>query len=159
MALYSVTNLNATTPTRQNITTTVKSQIHITATTGASTLGENRWYDILVGVDSVPADNATNWDVSRFTAAGTGVSGNVIPLSPSTRGAGATATINCTANPTTTANSSVWALAMNQRASFRWVAAPGSELVGPATNANGLTLGAFSGAYAGVVNCAVLFSE
>jgi len=43
-------------------------------------------------------------------------------------------------NPTITASSDLLQFAQNQRATFRWVAAPGSELVVPATASNGLAL-------------------
>ena len=47
---------------------------------------------------------------------------------------------NPTANGTVTAASQVFYLGINQRASYRWVASPGSEFVWPATASNGFTL-------------------
>jgi hypothetical protein len=47
---------------------------------------------------------------------------------------------NLTVDPTLTANAILLSLPLNQRASFRWVPAPGSELVTPATASNGLAL-------------------
>ena len=44
---------------------------------------------------------------------------------------------NHTIEPTYTAAAIVLMIPLNQRATFRWVAAPGSELVAPATAANG----------------------
>jgi hypothetical protein len=58
----------------------------------------------------------------------------------------------------------MWYVGVNQRASYRWVAAPGSELVWPAAstaaagNYNGLALGA-RGSYANTVTCTTLISE
>ena len=40
--------------------------------------------------------------------------------------------------PTYTANLVLLSVALNQRATFRWVASPGGELVYPATASNGL---------------------
>jgi hypothetical protein len=52
---------------------------------------------------------------------------------------------------------------VNQRASYRWVAAPGSEIVYPAntsaTGNNALSLQARSAAYTGTVTGAVMVSE
>ena len=42
--------------------------------------------------------------------------------------------------PTLTAGAFLLQWAQNLRATFRWVAAPGKELVAPATASNGLTL-------------------
>ena len=48
---------------------------------------------------------------------------------------------------------------MNQRASYRWVAAPGSELVYPALANNGFVLRAKSGGYTSTFTGAVLVEE
>jgi len=44
---------------------------------------------------------------------------------------------NHTVEPTYTAGAFLLTVDLNQRATFRWVAPPGGELVTPATNANG----------------------
>jgi hypothetical protein len=61
--------------------------------------------------------------------------------------------------PTLTAGATLLNWAQNQRATFRWVAAPGKELVIPATTAYGIVLmnpvltGAFN------VDCVIQFEE
>ena len=45
---------------------------------------------------------------------------------------------NHTSEPTYTSNTEVLEIPLNHRATFRWVAAPGSEIITPATDNNGL---------------------
>ena len=105
-------------------------------------------YDVLIGTNGTPADNYLQWDISRMTADGTGGSSiTPNPLDPADAAALATAKQGYTAEPTVTANSSLFNVGVNQRASYRWVAAPGSELVFPATANNGLALRTLSGGY------------
>jgi len=54
---------------------------------------------------------------------------------------------------------SVWSVGINQRASYRWVAAPGSEIVYPAASSAGVALRALSAAYTGTVTGTVLFKN
>lgn len=97
-------------------------------------------YDILVGSEATPADNSFLWQFQRCTTAGTAGSA-VTPqsLDPADTLA---STIVCgqahSVNPTLTANAFLLSLGLNQRASFRWVAAPGGELMIPATASNGI---------------------
>ena len=58
-----------------------------------------------------------------------------------------------------TANSSLWASGVNQRATIRWVAFPGQELVIPATDTNGLCFRAKSPGYTGTAICQAEFQE
>lgn len=101
-----------------------------------------RLYDIIVGTVATPADLAVLFAVIRTTAVGTEGSG----FTPTALDPGSPASL-CDigvgvfgAEPTKTANSEVLHIPMNQRASFRWVAAPGGELIAPATADNGLCL-------------------
>ena len=67
---------------------------------------------------------------------------------------------NHTVEPTYTAIASLLDIALNQRATFRWVAAPGSELMAPATAANGIGLQCQGVGGSGVaVIATVLFAE
>jgi hypothetical protein len=95
-------------------------------------------YDLILGSSAAPADNANQIFVQRFTAAGT-----TSPLTPqaldpgdptATAPAGKTATVE----PTYTANQILFHLALNQRASHRWVGDPSGALMSPAVAANGL---------------------
>lgn len=107
-------------------------------------------YEIEVGADGTPADNVVIYDLSRQTAAGTSTAVTPNSLNGAKRASGTVGSANFTAEGTITANSHVWEMALNQRASFRWVAyGPDSELIIPATNLAGFALRARSPAYTG----------
>jgi hypothetical protein len=156
MANFNTTNQLGGTP--QAMTTTYKTVLSIYSSSGTA-VKRGKVYDVLVGVDGTPADNAMRWDISRQTAAGTATSVTPLPLDPADTACLSVSTANSTAEPTITANSSVFNVAVNQRASFRWVAAPGSELVYPATNLAGFALRANSPAYTGTVTGDMYFQE
>ena len=54
------------------------------------------------------------------------------------RAAQAVAGENHSSEPTYTSNTEVMEIPLNHRATFRWVAAPGSEIVCPATSGDGI---------------------
>lgn len=103
-------------------------------------------YDITMGSDATPADNACTFAFQRGTTAGTwaGAGGAAITpqaIDPADPAALASANQGISSvGPTLTAGAFVLQWTQNQRATFRWVAAPGSELKMPATAANGLNL-------------------
>ena len=102
-----------------------------------------RWalYDLIFSSSgAAPADHAAEYQFKRLTAAGTVTAFTPVALdngdpatlmTTGTSGCGNTATIE----PTYTASSQLLDLAVNMRATFRWVAREGSELVGPASTA------------------------
>jgi hypothetical protein len=116
-------------------------------------------YDILVGTNGTPADNYMEWDVSRQTANGTATAITPNPLDPADAAAVGVANANYTAEGTITASSSLFYVGVNQRASYRWVAAPGSELIAPATNLNGFAGRTRSGGYTGTATMKMLVEE
>lgn len=95
-------------------------------------------YDLLVGSEASPADNPFLWRVARITAAGTSTAVVPQPLDPADAATEMDAGENHTIEPTYTAAAILLHIPLNQRATFRWVAAPGGELVAPATASNGL---------------------
>ena len=95
-------------------------------------------YDLVMGSDATPADNAAEYVLQRYTAAGTVTAVTPAPLDPADPAALASAGEAHSAEPTYTANLILLQWAQNQRATFRWVAAPGGEIVLPATAANGV---------------------
>lgn len=99
-----------------------------------------RIYDILMGSSATPADNALEWLLQRYTAAGTATSVTPHGLDPGDPAASATAGKNHTVEPTYTAGAILLDVAINQRSTQRWVAAPTGEFVLPATGANGAGL-------------------
>lgn len=98
-------------------------------------------YDILLGSDATPADQAGSMEVLRTTAVGTeGAGFTPTKLDPQSKAADCDAGVKHSVEPTETANSQLLRFAFNQRATFRWVATPGSELIIPATANNGISL-------------------
>lgn len=94
-------------------------------------------YDIIVGSEATPADAAILWKVQRCTVAGTSTA--VVPamLDAADVLTEYDAGENHTIEATYTTDMHLLHIPLNQRATFRWVAAPGGELVMPATAANG----------------------
>jgi hypothetical protein len=97
-------------------------------------------FDLMFGSEATPADNVFLWQVQRCTAAGTSTGVTPFPLDPADAATEADAGENHTVDATVTANAILLSIPLNQRASYRWVAAPGGELVYPATAANGLAV-------------------
>ena len=151
MAKYAITGTQAT------VSGSYKSVLSIAATTGS--LRRGKVFDLLIGTNGTPADNYLQWDISRMTAVGTATSVTPQALDPADAAALGTAANNYTAEPTITANSSLLNVGVNQRASYRWVAAPGSELVFPATANNGLALRTLSGGYTGSATGDYMYEE
>jgi len=154
MANYAINN--ALGGTQQAVSATYKSLLAVFA---GATVRRTKVYDILIGTNGTPADNYMEFDVSRITANGTGTAVTPVALDPADAAAASTANANYTAEPTVTASSSGFYVGINQRASYRWVAAPGSELVAPATANNGFTVRVRSGGYTGTATAEALFQE
>jgi len=157
MSRYAVSNGNA--GTQQANTTTYKTQIGLTAATGATTLRKAWIYDVMFGADGTPADNAMSYKLDRQTTVGTATSATPAPLDAGDAAALITCNVNHTAEPTVTAATQLIEVGVNQRASYRWVAAPGGELVVPATNTAGIGLRSKSPAYTGTVLCSINWWE
>ena len=149
MGMYSTNNRLA--GSQQNLSTSFKSLVGLNAATAS--LRRGRLWEIEVGTDAAPnaTDCPVTWDIARQTAAGTGTSATPLALNPADAASDTVATVNYTAEPTVTAASTLLALALNQRASQRWVAfSPDQALVWPATNLAGLVIRALSPTYASV---------
>lgn len=116
-----------------------------TNTAGTSILGltsaatiRPKIYDLIFGSDATPADNAGEYVLQRYTAAGTATAVTPRALDPGDPASLAAAGEVHTVEPTYTADAIMLQWAQNQRATFRWVAAPGGEIILPATAANGV---------------------
>jgi hypothetical protein len=142
---------------QQAVAASYKTLVSMFATTGA--LRRGKIYDILIGTNGTPADNYLEWDVSRMTADGTGTAITPNALDPADAAALGTSKANYTVEPTVTASSSAFYVGVNQRASYRWVAALGSELVYPASANNGFVGRARSGGYTGTATFKALVEE
>jgi hypothetical protein len=171
MANFSISNSTAMGGgnTQQGSSTSYKTLIAVgnssATTTNAGFAGNRRGklYDIIIGTAGTPADNYYEFDVTTITL-GTTPSGIVNTLisslsstfgeDPSDTTFAAAIQINSTSEVGISALTEKWYLGMNQRASYRWVCAPGSEILYPAnssaTGLNGLALRGRSGG--GTVN-------
>lgn len=107
----------------------------------ASTTVRPRIFEYKIGCSAAPADYAGHFRLGRFTAVGTaGTNPTPQALDSSDVAAIATAGAGHSAEPTYTAGATLDQVSLNQRATWRWVAAPGYELVCPATANNGIGL-------------------
>ena len=95
-------------------------------------------YEMWFGNIGAPADQVTVYTVGRITTDGVGSAVTPTPLDPGDRASQCTCLENHTTEPTYTSGGELLELPLNHRASFRWVAAPGGELVTPATDNNGI---------------------
>lgn len=108
----------------------------------AANMRRAKIYDWTLGCGASPADNAFTHIGQRATTAGTGAA-----LTPNSldQADSLASTIVCkdttTVDPTLTASAFAFRKALNQRATFRWVAAPYGEIIIPATASNGIVLG------------------
>lgn len=143
-----------------------------TASFGAGGYRRGKLYDILIGTNGTPADNFTEFDVVLVTLGTTpsGITGTLISSLSSTFANDpadinfvSAISINSTAEVGITAVTEKWYIGMNQRASYRWVCAPGSEILYPAnssaTGSNGLSLRARSAGYTGTATGNVMINE
>lgn len=150
---YAVSDATQTTNT-----TTAKTIAVIGTTTGAGVI-RPAIYDVIVGAPGTPADNAIRYGIQRFTAAGTTTAKTAAPLDTSDVAALAVCGVDATIEPTLTAATILVVIAANQRATFRWVAAPDGELKGIGTTANGLAITSLSPAYTGSTFASAHFYE
>lgn len=182
MPKFAVTNSTAMGggAVQQAITTTYKSLITVGNSTavpntiGAGLLKRGKIYDIMIGTAGTPVDNVLEYDVARInlgtTAAAvtlgiSSLSSNFALDPGDNNNALNWIAINSTSEGGITALTEAWYMGMNQRASYRWVAATGSELIWPAASSgagtvfNGMSLRSRSPLYTGVTAATILFSE
>jgi hypothetical protein len=149
MARYSTNNRMA--GSQHAITNALVSQVSLTAAT--ATLCRGQIVEIAVGADGQPVstDCQIVYDVARQTTLGTGTAATPNPENPADVASRSVGTVNYTVEPTVTGGvasvGSLWTRTLNQRAAQQWFANPGSEIVWPATNLNGLVVRALSPTY------------
>ncbi len=119
-------------------------------------------YEWMVGsMSTAPADVALAWTVARSTVAGTGGGATVAPL-PLDQGDVASRIVSYqgpTSEPTYTSDEELIEVNVNERATFRWVAAPGSELISDGTTSAGLGLHVEHATDTDLVKGTVMFAE
>jgi hypothetical protein len=104
----------------------------------ASNMRRAEIYDIIHGSEAAAADNPFLYLWQRTTTAGTNTAVTPLPLDPADTACVTVAGDAFSAEPTYTAGAVALRIPLNQRATFRWLAAPGGEIVIPATASNGL---------------------
>lgn len=124
----------------------------------ASTTVRPRVYEIFFGVRGTPADNASVFLFQRVSTAGT-ATGAVTPTPLDDQDPVAVATAGHTYTAEPTPGAELLRFAANARATPRWVAAPGSELIiAKAANAGG-TLFLEASTSAPTIDASILFAE
>jgi hypothetical protein len=177
MAMFSIANTTAigAGQAQQAIAATYKTLVAVAASSaGGATVGamlrRGKIYDLVFGTAGIPADNAVEFDLTRATIGATvSVAGSVSSISSAlmldTADAGfvSYALINSSNEGNISATTESWYLGTNQRASYRWVANPLSEIVYPAvssgTGGNGLALRARSVGYTGTATGTLFVNE
>jgi len=135
MVKYSASGNNTLTGTPGD---TVLSLVGITAT-----LRRSYTYEIIMAHEGAPTDNVLVWTVQRCTAEGSAT--EVVPTRLDLADAESDMNVgeNHTTEPTYTSTEELLEIPLNMRATFRWVATPGSEIVTPSTNEAGYGIVAF----------------
>lgn len=137
-----------------------------TAAPGDSTLSiqgitteRERIYDMIFSQGSTPADVVCEWLVRRFdTADGTGTAVTPEPLDSDAPASSVTVQEDHTVEPTDAGVIPILDFDLNQRATFRWVAAPGGELMIPAIATEGIYWTEI-GTYAGITRVTAHWDE
>jgi len=125
----------------------------------AATTNRPKIYDVLWGASGTPADNALVFSLARTSTTGT-EGGPVTPEPLDPADVAALADVGAgdfTIEPTQGAI--LIDEPVNQRASYRWVAAPGSELVIAATALLGIASQVKSAGYTGSAETSVFHEE
>jgi hypothetical protein len=118
------------------------SVLQIVEVLSSATVQRTKWYSFVVGCTATPADALFNYVVRRVTGSATGTSLTPNPLDPSDAACRGTAEHLITADAASfSAGTEVFRAPCNHRAAYTYYASDGSELVGAATSANGLSLG------------------
>lgn len=105
-------------------------------------------YDWTFGTTGTPSDSVMTVTVTRATTMTAGTSSTTVVANPlDSIDAAATSTSAGAWTTEPTIGVILFQVGLNVRATYRWVAAPGGELVSPATAAAGLALRTLSPAY------------
>lgn len=151
--------------TQVALTTSYKTLLNAYGAAGGGTaLRRGKIYDLLIGTNGTPADGVVEWDISRFSATAVLTATTITPNPLDTADAAmlGTSTANATTENTYVnngASASVFYVGVNSRASYRWVAAPGGELIYPATVLAGLGVRAKGTAYSSTATAQLHIEE
>lgn len=119
-----------------------------------------RIYDFVSGCESTPTDDATNLQLVRASAPGTASTSaaGVQALDPQDPAAAITFNLTWASAPTVSANP-LLSVSQNTRATFRWVAAPDSELLCAQGTSNGISLKSIAATTAKTFDWSVFWLE
>lgn len=118
-------------------------------------------YDVVIGSAATPADQASRFQVQRFTASGTGAASPPTPEPLDSADVAALATTKhgaFTVEPTL-AGKPYLNISLNQRATFRWVADPSRGFKPPATADNGIAVNCLSGTGSAAHEASIVWEE
>jgi hypothetical protein len=116
--------------------------------------------NVIVSSGAAPDDQANNFEMKRTTGVGTEAAGiTPVKLDPDTVASSFDAGHGHSVEPTETASSEMLSFSLNQRATFSWLANPGSEIIMPATTNNGCNLARRTGTAAYVIDATIIFEE
>lgn len=126
----------------------------------AVTLVRAKLYELIFSQGGTPADNVIQWLVRRLSAVGTeGAGVTPAPLDSDAPAAQLDGAEDHSVEPTYIAATELLDFDLNQRATFRFVAAPGGEFIIPATASAGIGMTPISSAYTGVANVSAHWEE
>jgi hypothetical protein len=115
---------------------------HLEMLADSTTPRRGKVSDVLFGNTATPADALFQYTVRRITNSGTGTTVTPAPVDAADAVALFDAEHLITVDPASFgAGTELLRVPLNHRATFRWIANPGEELVWPATATNGLGVG------------------
>ena len=112
----------------------------------------------VLGSIGTPADNALQWLIARYTAAGTATAVTPLAQDPGAPASLAAAGENHTAEPTYTAGGTVFNIGLAQRNTYPWYG-DADPIMLPATAANGIGWQPVHASYTGDVVVSALFKQ
>lgn len=115
-------------------------------------------YDAIVGASLAAADAVAEYQIYRATTGtAAGQATSAVPLDPADIPVDAVALEDLTTEPTAIVG--LVSFPLNQRATFRWVASPGSELVTAAATDSGIGIQKLQTTTNYIWECVVLWEE
>lgn len=124
----------------------------------ATTPRRSKLYEIICGCEAAPDDKAFKWTVTRTTAAGTSTPVTLFSLDAADAACLSDVGENHSVEPTYTGAEGL-SIPLNQRATFRWVAKEGGEIIIPATANAGLGIRTPTAGAASAITATIFFQE
>lgn len=118
--------------------------------------------EVIIGSDATPADQASEYTIRYVTDENATPGGNAVtprPMMREGRAAMSNAVEAPTGEPTYTGTVNLLMIGLNQRATFRWIAAPGSEFISADAEDEGFSVFSVGTTSAHNVNCTMIYEE